>query len=48
MIEKVDEAGNAVGHTPHYIEVYLPFREGDIWTSRQFVQVVLDERHIRI
>ncbi|MDQ7092285.1 tRNA (N(6)-L-threonylcarbamoyladenosine(37)-C(2))-methylthiotransferase MtaB [Desulfosporosinus sp. PR] len=47
LIEKVDTAGKAVGHTSHYIEVHLPGQQGKVWTSRQFVQVVLQEDYIK-
>ncbi|WP_407307204.1 tRNA (N(6)-L-threonylcarbamoyladenosine(37)-C(2))-methylthiotransferase MtaB [Desulfosporosinus sp. SB140] len=46
LVEKVDPAGDAVGHTLHYIEVHLPSRKEKVWSSRQFVEVVLKEDYI--
>ncbi|WP_088188535.1 tRNA (N(6)-L-threonylcarbamoyladenosine(37)-C(2))-methylthiotransferase MtaB [Desulfosporosinus sp. FKA] len=46
LVERVDPEGNAVGHTPHYIEVHLPRQQNKLWFSRQFVQVVLEEDYI--
>ncbi|MGC7870129.1 tRNA (N(6)-L-threonylcarbamoyladenosine(37)-C(2))-methylthiotransferase MtaB [Desulfosporosinus sp. SYSU MS00001] len=47
LVERVDPEGNAVGHTPHYIEVHLPRQQNKPWFSRQFVQVVLEEDFIQ-
>ncbi|WP_088228756.1 tRNA (N(6)-L-threonylcarbamoyladenosine(37)-C(2))-methylthiotransferase MtaB [Desulfosporosinus sp. FKB] len=47
LVERVDPEGNAVGHTPHYIEVHLPRQQSKPWFSRQFVQVVLEEDFIQ-
>lgn len=47
LVERVDPEGNAIGHTPHYIEVHLPSQKGKAWLSRQFVQVVLEGIMIR-
>jgi threonylcarbamoyladenosine tRNA methylthiotransferase MtaB len=47
LIERVDQEGNAVGHTPHYVEVHLPSCGDVSWKSRQFVQVILKEDYIR-
>lgn len=44
LIEWIDPQGDAIGYTPHYIQVKIPNREGELpWTSRQFVTVVLEE-----
>ncbi|TGE32542.1 tRNA (N(6)-L-threonylcarbamoyladenosine(37)-C(2))-methylthiotransferase MtaB [Desulfosporosinus sp. Sb-LF] len=48
LIEWIDPEGNAMGHTPHYLQVHLSAREeGQAWVSRQFVTVVLKEEHIK-
>jgi threonylcarbamoyladenosine tRNA methylthiotransferase MtaB len=47
LIERVYPEGNAMGHTPHYIQVQIPACEvGERRTPRQFVTVVLEESHI--
>ncbi len=44
LIEWLDPQGSAIGYTPHYIQVKIPAREGELpWTSRQFVTVLLEE-----
>lgn len=49
LIEWIDPEGNAIGHTPHYIQVQIPSREdGKIWASRQLVTVILEEGHVGI
>jgi threonylcarbamoyladenosine tRNA methylthiotransferase MtaB len=48
LIEWVDPAGCAVGHTPHYLQVHLPSCEGGKqWTAGLFVTVILEELHVK-
>ena len=47
LIEWIDPEGNALGHTPHYIQVQIPSCEdGKLLVSRQFVTVVLEESNV--
>ena len=47
LIERIDPQGCAIGHTPNYIQVQIPSREGKNWTSRQLETVILEETHIK-
>jgi len=46
LIERVDPAGTATGHTPNYIQVKLPPREGKSWQSGELVKCILEESHL--
>ncbi|MDP4160761.1 MAG: MiaB/RimO family radical SAM methylthiotransferase, partial [Bacillota bacterium] len=46
LIERVDAQGCAIGHTPNYIQVQIPAREGRTWTSRQCETVILEEAYV--
>lgn len=47
LIERVNADGQAIGHTPHYLQVHLPPKEeGKPWVSGEFVTVVLEEGYM--
>lgn len=46
LIERIDNQGFAIGHTPNYIQVQIPPCEGKTWSPRQFATVILEEVNI--
>lgn len=47
LIEQVNQEGVGIGHTPNYIQVHLPPREGKVWQSGELADCVLEESHIK-
>lgn len=49
LVERVDEKGWALGHTPHYIQVEIPCREeGRPWSAGEFVSIILGEDNLKL
>ena len=48
LIEQVNAEGIGIGHTPNYIQVYLPPQEGKVWESGEIVECTLKEEYVRL
>lgn len=48
LIEQVNPEGIGIGHTPNYIQVYLPPLEGKVWESGEIVECILKEEYVRL